>query len=45
MLKDYLKEFGLKSTGKKDELLQRLNEHLNKQVRTPLQNSLKTNSN
>ena len=29
VLKEYLKEFGLKTSGKKDELLQRLNEHLN----------------
>lgn len=45
MLKDYLKEFGLKSTGKKEELLQRLNEHLNKNIRVSLQNNLKTNIN
>lgn len=30
LLKEYLKECGLKTSGKKDELLQRLNEHLNK---------------
>lgn len=29
VLKEYLKEFGLKTSGKKDELLQRLNQHLN----------------